>query len=69
MVTMNGSENKLYSGAKKWAEPSIDAAATALKKLYNNPTFAVKIGMAAKKSIRDQYSTSRFRDSTLQFLS
>ena len=69
MVTVNGSENKLYSGAKKWAEPSIDAAAAALEKLYNNPHLAEKIGMAAKKSIRDQYSTSRFRDSILQFLS
>ena len=69
MVAMEKSENRLYSDAKMWADPDIDAAAAALEKIYNDPTFAVKIGLSAKKSIRDQYSTSRFRDSILQFLS
>ena len=69
MVAMEKSENRLYSDAKMWADPDIDAAAAALEKIYNDPTFAVKIGLSAKKSIRDQYSNSRFKESILQFLS
>lgn len=69
MVAMEKSENRLYSDAKMWADPDIDVAAAALEKLYNNPHLAEKIGTAAKKSIRDQYSNSRFKESILQFLS
>lgn len=58
-----------YKYVKKWAEPSIDEAAKALKKLYESPTLCHQIGEAGKQSIEKIYSNRNFKASIMEFLS
>ena len=69
LVSMVASDNKLYVAADKWAEPDIEEAAMELARLYNNLGVRAQIGAAAKRSILEQYSISKFRKSMLEYLS
>ena len=69
IVKMGASDNKLYSAAKRWAEPNVDEAAQALSRLYADPKLRSALGAAAKESILSQYSVANFRESVLVYLS
>lgn len=52
-----------------WAEPDVNAAAEALKKLYDNPTFARQLGDRARQFIIQYFSIENFKASVMAFLS
>ena len=53
---------------RKWAEPDIDAAAEALRRLYNDETLRFELGRKARDYISKKYSIENFRKSVLEFL-
>lgn len=58
-----------YKSVKEWAEPNIDAAASALKQLYTDPEYRLRLGANAKKFIEEYFSTENFKKSINDFLS
>lgn len=68
LVAMGATDNKLYNSAEKWAEPKIEEASKALVRLCKDRDMAARLGAAAKKSIRQRYSISKFRKSVLDYL-
>lgn len=58
-----------YKSVKEWAEPDIDAAASALKRLYTDPEYRLRLGANAKKFIEEYFSTENFKKSINDFLS
>ena len=70
MVDVKPNEKDLfwYRSVKQWAEPDIEAAAAALKRLYEDEALRLRLGNAARDFIRDAFSTERFRASVLSFL-
>ena len=57
-----------YKSVEQWAEPDIDAAAAALRKLYDDKELREKIGLQAQKFIKDYFSVENFRESIEKFL-
>ncbi len=57
-----------YNHVKEWAEPDIEAAASALKRLYEDKEYRLRLGANAKKFIEEYFSTENFRKSILAFL-
>lgn len=57
-----------YKPVKKWAEPDVQAAANALRKLYENPQFRRELGEKAKTFINDYFSDTNFKKSISDFL-
>ena len=57
-----------YKSVKKWAEPDVQAAANALRKLYENPPFRRELGERAKAFIDDYFSDANFKKSICDFL-
>ncbi len=57
-----------YKSVKKWAEPDVQAAANALRKLYENPQFRRELGERAKAFIDDYFSDANFKKSICAFL-
>lgn len=57
-----------YRFVKKWAEPDIEAAALALKQLYDDRNYAARLGAEARKSISEQFSDANFKKSIEAFL-
>lgn len=55
-------DNQCYRFVKEWADPSVDEAATALKKLYGDREFRQRLGENARKSIAAQFSLKNFAD-------
>lgn len=53
---------------KEWAEADVDAAAAALRKLYDEPDFRREIGFRAKAFIEDHFAIENFRKSVEAFL-
>lgn len=58
----------VYKRVKQWAEPDIDAAAVALRRLYDDKKLREKIGLQAQKFIKDYFSVENFRASIEKFL-
>ena len=58
-----------YFYVKEWAEPDVSAAAEALRRLRHDPALRNRIGDAARRSIANQFSIDKFRESVKQFLS
>lgn len=61
-------DNSLYTFVAEWADPDVDAAATALRRLYENPELRDRIGRAAADSIREHFSVANFRMSVEELL-
>lgn len=61
-------DHPYYLKVKEWAEPDVDAAAAALRRLYENPALRSEIGEKARASITAQFSTEAFRRSVDAFL-
>lgn len=57
-----------YWHVTQWADPDIDAAADALRQLYEKPELRIKIGSAAKCFIDDYFSVANFKKSVEAFL-
>ena len=67
-ITPAKADHACYTGVRAWAEPDIDAAAAALKRLYDDPSLRKKLGENAKAFIADHFSTSAFRRSVEAFI-
>ena len=67
-VPPNQVDHPYYQQVKEWAEPDIDAAATALRSLYNNPFLRETIGEKARRSISQQFAIENLRSSIEVFL-
>lgn len=61
-------DHPIYNGVKEWAEPNINAAAEALKCLYNNKDLRKKMGETAQKFVREYFSCTNFKKSIGDFL-
>lgn len=61
-------DHNLYRWVKTWAEPDVKAAALALRKLYDDPTYRKDIGAKAKSSIENYFSIENFRKSICHFI-
>jgi glycosyltransferase involved in cell wall biosynthesis len=68
IVKMLQTDNKLYSAAEEWAEPNIEEASAALRELYEDSEKRLKLGIAAKDLISNQYSIVNFKESIMQYL-
>jgi len=53
---------------RSWAEPDINMAAKALRRLHDDPAFRERLGVAARHFVEDAYSINRFRAAVLDFL-
>lgn len=67
-VPVNQVDHPCYAHVKEWAEPDIDAAASALRRLYDNPSLRKEIGEKARESISEQFSIDRIKASIEAFL-
>lgn len=61
-------DNPCYAKVKTWAEPDIDAAATALRNLYDHPEKRHQLGESARRFITNYFSAENFRKSIEKFL-
>lgn len=57
-----------YKFVKQWADPSVEAAAEALKKLYDNPSYRQSLGIAGQRFISDYFSDTNFTASIQKFI-
>ena len=62
-------DNPCYHAVREWAEPDIEAAANAIRKLYEDAALRMKIGSAAKEFVKEYFSIRNFRESMESFLS
>lgn len=53
---------------KEWAQPDVDAAAHALRQLYDDPQLRVRLGASAKEFIATHFSKAAFLSSLNAFL-
>ncbi|MBR3086429.1 MAG: glycosyltransferase family 4 protein [Kiritimatiellae bacterium] len=67
-VPDNMHDHPCYHSVKEWAEPSIEAAAEALIRLYESPELCQSLGIAAQAFIRKSFSIENFRNSIEDFL-
>ena len=56
-----------YVEVEKWAETDIAAAASALKRLYENHLLRLTLGQAASESIKLQFPTAAFGKKVEEF--
>lgn len=61
-------DHACYLHVKRWAEPDLDAAATAIRKLYDSPMLREELGHKAKSFIQEHFSDENFRKSINAFL-
>lgn len=57
-----------YAKVQEWADADIDAAAKALRKLYDDPMLREKIGMNARAFINSYFNLENFKSSVERFL-
>ena len=67
-VPPNQVDHPYYQQVKEWAEPDIDAAAAALRRLYDDPLLRKEIGVKARASISLQFSIKNLKQSIEAFL-
>ena len=58
-----------YKNVTSWADPDIPSAAKALKRLYEDRDYRIKLGENAKSFIDEYFALSNFKKSVLEFLS
>lgn len=61
-------DNDAYRYATLWAEPDIDSAAKALRKLYDDSAYREDLGRRACANIKKLFSIDNFRKSVEEFL-
>lgn len=52
-----------YRFVRHWAEPDIHAAAAALRRLYDDRPFCAELGERAARSVSEQFSSEKFKES------
>ena len=57
-----------YDGVKGWAEPDINAAASALRRLHDAPTLCQQLGENGRHFIQEHFSLKNFKNSIEIFL-
>ena len=57
-----------YRHVSQWAEPDVDAAATALRRLYDSPELRKRLGENGKRFIENYFSPENFKKSIEAFL-
>ncbi len=57
-----------YCAVEAWAEPDVEFAALALRRLHDDSLLRMQLGEAAKSSIQTQFALSRFKESAEAFL-
>ena len=57
-----------YRHVKDWPEPDVHAAATALRRLYDDRAFAKELGERGRRFVADHFSDANFRKSIESFL-
>ena len=67
-VKPNELDNPAYRKVTEWAEPDINAAASALKTLYANAKLRDTIGRNAQVFIREHFSLEHFKNAVNAFL-
>ena len=67
-VPRGACDNPCYARVKTWAEPDIDAAAAALRDLYDHPEKRQQLGESARQFITDYFSVESFKRSINKFL-
>lgn len=55
-LTQVGSDGEGYSADAMWAEPDLDAAAAAMRQIYENEDFATTLGQRAQADITSRFS-------------
>lgn len=61
-------DNDAYKYVTSWAEPEIDVAAAALRKLYNDSALRHELGKRAKVFVDEYFSIARFKRSLEELL-
>ena len=61
-------DHAYYVDVERWAEPDVDAAASSLKRLYDDPDLRTRLGLRARSDIRSIFSSMKFRQSINVFL-
>ena len=61
-------DHPYYHDVIEWAEADIDAAASVLRRLYEDHALRHDIGIKAAKSIKEQFSIANFKKSVEDFL-
>lgn len=67
-VKEEGKEGIWLRGARLWAEPDLDAAADALRRLYHDRDLRLGLGAAARAFVNEKYSTENFRKAVEEWL-
>ena len=57
-----------YRWCRQWAEPDLDAAADALRRLYRDRDLRLELGAAACAFVNEKYSTENFRKAVERWL-
>lgn len=68
MVKVDCSDVPWYASASQWAEPNVDVAAAALKRLRMDPELLKKLGDNACRTLKDRFSLDNFLKSLLSYL-
>lgn len=61
-------DHPCYLAVKKWAEPDIDVAARALRRLYDESELRTRLGTRAAQFIREHFSLDSFKASVDAYL-
>jgi glycosyltransferase involved in cell wall biosynthesis len=67
-VKPNENDIGVYAYVKEWAEPDVHAAATDLRRLYDDRAFAKELGENGRRFIADHFSDANFKKSVEAFL-
>lgn len=67
-VKEEGREGVWLRGARLWAEPDLDAAADALRRLYRDRDLRLGLGAAARAFVNEKYSVENFRKAVERWL-
>lgn len=62
-------DNNVYRHVDKWAEPDINSAADALRRLYLDPELSKQLGENGQHFIKEYFSDENFKSSIDSFLS
>lgn len=57
-----------FESMKEWAEADVDSAASALRRLFDDPELRAELGRKARSFVEEHFSTDRFRRAVEDFL-
>ena len=60
--------DEYFTSMKEWAEADVDAAATILRRCYDNPALRIEVGARGKAFVEKHFSNENFKKSVEAFL-